>query len=501
MRVVRTGYEGSGKSSKTFEELAKTTTVDRPVLFAVKNYALMKLQIQSWLEREDFKYLNLSIDEFAIAGCNKTYPQALEAYTNPSNPKLIGSKVRFIFTTQAQLQRLGHQRFLREETLKPIIYSHIIVDEFSIDSGILPYGLDCALNGDPAMSPQDKVNWVRQNYTLYDKEAVEQALYAGKTGYFLAYWIEACPCPITFLTSEKLAAEILKAIGFTEEVIESPDFSDCTVNIWSHKNITKDFLKEMNDLELNLWPKVAQQYDVIIADQLNKWITEKEEEFLEVKVFSHTAVRGRNDLINTRMLTILTHIPSSYIAGLQEVLNQFTEDRVFTFTEVENLFYRDRFMQDVGRVIGHRGSKETDVVLHESIAEAIKNQDIPYSLNFEWILNIEGLDTVLSQVEIVKSKRKEIQLGKKVEKVGVKEYTFLDDYFELDETTYVTSKDVKEVSKLILDKHTNKLASMGIFSPVPSSKIALYFGLNKPKNKRINSKAVQVVEGLKIKNV
>lgn len=501
MRHLRTGFEGSGKSSKTFEELAQTTTVDRPVLFAVKNYALMKLQIQSWLEREDFKYLNLTEDQFAIAGCNKTYPQALEAYTNPVNPKLIGKNVRFIFTTQAQLQRLGHQRFIREDTLRPIIYSHIIVDEFSVDSGILPYGLDCALNGDPAMSPQEKINWVRQNYTIYDKEAVEQALYAGKSGYFLAYWIEACPCPITFLTSEKLAAEILKAIGFEEETIPSPDFSDCVINIWSHKNITKDFLKEMNNLELNMWPKVASTYDVIIADQLNKWMTPKEEESLEVKVFSHTAVRGRNDIVNRKMLTILTHIPSSYIVSLLEVLNQFTKDKTFTFKQVESMFYRDRFMQDVGRVIGHRGSKETDVILHESIANVIKEADIPYSLNLDWTFEIEGLDAVILNVDNARERRKEIQEGKKVTKVAVREYSFLEEYFEVEETSFELTKDIKETSKLILEKHTNLLASMGLFSPIPASKIAQYFKLNKPKVKRVNGKTVQVVEGLKIKNV
>jgi hypothetical protein len=131
MRYVISGTEGSGKSTTVFARLSEITTVERPVLFAVKNYALMKLQIASWLERADLRYLDLKESEFAIAGCNQTYPQALEAYTNKQNPKVIGKDVRFIFTTQAQLQRLGHLRFIREDTLKPIIYSHIVVDEFS----------------------------------------------------------------------------------------------------------------------------------------------------------------------------------------------------------------------------------------------------------------------------------------------------------------------------------------------------------------------------------
>jgi type II secretory pathway component PulJ len=495
MRYVISGTEGSGKSTTVFARLSEITTVERPVLFAVKNYALMKLQIASWLERADLRYLDLKESEFAIAGCNQTYPQALEAYTNKQNPKVIGKDVRFIFTTQAQLQRLGHLRFIREDTLKPIIYSHIVVDEFSPDSGIIPYGLDCALNGDPAMSSREKIEWVRKNYTIYDKEAVEQALYAGKSGYFMAYWIETCPCPITFLTSEKLAVALLTSIGFEEEKIESPDYSHCVVNIWSHKNITRDFLKELNDVELNMWKEISQNYNVIISDQINKWMTEKEEESLEVRVFSHMAIRGRNDLINSKILTILTHIPQSYILGLQVVLNQFSE-KEYSYEEVESLFYRDRFMQDVGRVIGHRGSTETDVIMHESLVKTLK--DIPYTLNTDWSFDISNLDIVLSKVDEIKATKKEIKNGKKIKRVPISDYTFLDHYFEISEDSILTTKEIKEITAKILEKHTNDLAVRGIFSPVPAAKVATYFGLQKPKNKRVNGKSTKVVVGLKI---
>lgn len=500
-RTVVTGLEGSGKSTKVFARISEVTTVDKPVLIAVKNYALMKLQIQSWLERKELAYLNLKESDFAIAGCNKVYPQALEAYSNPSNPKLIGKEVKFVFTTQAQLQRQGHLRFIREGSLQRLQYSHILVDEFSATSGYIPYGLDCALNGDPAMTPAEKIRWVGKNYTIYDKEAAEQALYAGKTGYFLAYWIESTTCPITFLTSEKLAAELLKAIGFEEETIESPDYSNCTVNIWSHQNITKDFLIEMNTLELKMWRKVAQNYNVIISDQVGKWINESQEEDLEVRVYNHMSVRGRNDLMGTNILTILTHIPTSYIIGLQKVLNQFANEKNYTYEEVERLFYRDRVMQDIGRVLGHRGSTTTDVILHKSLVKALQTAELPYTLNLNWKFELEGLELVLEKVNNAKNEKREIREGRKVSKVPITDYAFLESYFENTPGSYTTSKKVKEVTKKILEKHTNKLASMGIFSPVPSSKVALYFGLPKPKNKRIEGKTVQVVEGLKIKNV
>jgi hypothetical protein len=42
------------------------------------------------------------------------------------------------------------------------------------------------------------------------------------------------------------------------------------------------------------------------------------------------------------------------------------------------------------------------------------------------------------------------------------------------------------------------LAVRGIFSPVPAAKVATYFGLQKPKNKRVNGKSTKVVVGLKI---
>lgn len=46
-RVVVTGMEGCGKSSKIFELLKDLATTDNPILFGVKNYTLMEEQMYS----------------------------------------------------------------------------------------------------------------------------------------------------------------------------------------------------------------------------------------------------------------------------------------------------------------------------------------------------------------------------------------------------------------------------------------------------------------------
>lgn len=213
IRKVITGLEGSGKSSKIFENLVKENKAskDKPILFGVKNYRLMLEQIDNWTTRYD-----IDKEEFNICGFNMSYEPAREAYTNPEYPSLISDKCKYVFTSQALIQRNKHLDFMNETTEKLVEYSEIIIDEFDFSSGLIPT-LDyqmCNLKVERSNVEKMLLDWVRKNYTNQDYLNIIWKLNRKEKGFTLAHWIDSCRCPLTFLTSEKLSTKILESLGF-----------------------------------------------------------------------------------------------------------------------------------------------------------------------------------------------------------------------------------------------------------------------------------------------
>ena len=126
-RKVGTGLEGCGKSTKKFEQVEKKTNENRPVLFAMKNYSLMLEQIENWSQKYD-----IPRKQFAVCGFNQFNDAAIKAYTNPEEPSIIPNGVRFIFCSQATMQKNNHLMFLNED-LKHVKYGEIVVDEWDIN--------------------------------------------------------------------------------------------------------------------------------------------------------------------------------------------------------------------------------------------------------------------------------------------------------------------------------------------------------------------------------
>ena len=164
---------------------------------------------------------------------------------------------------------------------------------------------------------QSRLTWIGKNYTQTDVVRVQIKRSQRDKGFIPASWITDCPFPLTFLTSEVLATELLELIGFKKEFIGKTEFKDCVINVWANDHIDNNFIEIMNQ-ELG-WNKL--DCDLIISDKINAYF--QNDDSLKVTAISHTAIRGSNSWKNRKILTILTHIPQQFLKQIQDTFKYF----------------------------------------------------------------------------------------------------------------------------------------------------------------------------------
>lgn len=529
-RNVVFGYEGCGKSSSIFNYLNNNTTKEEIVIFSFKNYFLMREQRINWIER-----YGLDESEIVICGFNQDYEEANDSYTNPAMPWEIPDSARFVFITQALLQRNRHLELQFEKEKKPI--KHIVIDEFDFQMGIIPtfdYLMSAAFDGELTEKiKKEIVKWVSENYTRYDAYAIQHAAIHQDKGFKLAHWIESSICPVTFLTSELLATSFLELLGFEVHKIAS-NFIDCKIHVSTSDVIGRNFFSRMNNQQT--WNKIG--FDVIISDYIGTLMEESE---LHISVVNHMKARGSNAFIGDKLLTVISHIPQKSIIQIRDAFNYFIKVKkdssdTLSYKEVSALFYRDRLMQAVGRTIGNRGGNEAWVWVHEDIWKHIdhfsaidfivqqvtsdfadvsdlhqeslemlsKNPNItkliyeygfiPYQIENDFI-DFNGYsevrDAVLKMNDTFKEERgirqKEAQQFKKAQTCST-----LEKYFELDASTTLTYDDIKKVIEI---NDIKSITGTGMLQP---AKVARFFGCH-TKKARVDGKPQNTVIGLKIK--
>ena len=274
--------------------------------------------------------------------------------------------------------------------------------------------------------------------------------------------------------------EILELIGFEKEYIGEKEFKDCVINVWANQNVNNVFIDIMNQ-EL-AWNKL--ECDLIISDKINAFF--QNDNSLKVTAISHTAIRGSNNWRNRKILTILSHIPQQFLKQIRDTFHYFGVDK--SYEDVVGLFYRDRLCQAVGRVIGYRGGKETNVIMHSDLLKEIqKLKNFPYTINDKWDFTFDGFETVMEKVISAKSNKKKI--NKNPELIT---YSFLEDYFFEKPTSFVQLDELRDYCKKhrILNAKRNNVLS--------ATKIAKYFNKNVIV-KRIKDKTVRVISGLALK--
>lgn len=526
---VVNGLEGSGKSSAVFKEMNKLATTRNPVLFAFKNYHLMVEQLNSWSERFGIKK-----EEFCICGFNPQYEPGFEAYTNPDKPWSVSKEARFVFITQASVQRNKHWHLKKNN--KSIGWCHIIVDEFDFSTGIIPtfnYMVNYAMTTELSEEMQKKLfSFVRKNYTEEDAYLSQKAIEDGKK-FEVAHWISSSAVPITFLTSEILATLFLQNIGFHTIFYGDKEKKDCKVYFDHKEYISKPFFEEMN--KSVLWNKLP--YDVIISDLVDMDASEK----LEVAVVNHTSVRGSNKFTNTdkKLLTILSHIPKKAIGVIKDAFNYFAqingENKELSFKETSALFYRDRIMQAVGRTIGYRGGNEAYLLCHSSIWDGIDELAAHEMKITEWMSSGEEKSALLEELfgkelfdhklitsfiqkgvsffpytfcfdsldreilgeieervlDMMEKRKEECKNNRIIRREGrkIKTLSILGDYYRPNEKSFITNEEIKKYN----DKW--KIHSVSSDRVLTASKVAAYFNLPVVVTK-VNGKSVRSIKGL-----
>ena len=475
-RNLIAGLEGCGKSSAIFQHLNSIATTENPVLFGIKNYSLMTEQVNTWSER-----FGIPKEEFAICGRNTRNERAIEAYTDPQNPAMIGPKVRFVFTSQAAIQRRTHNQFSTEDG-EELKFSHIVIDEFDFATGIIP-SLDyelCNMQGGEVKETTitQKLDWIERHYTLLDRNVLHAALVKHKSEFILATWIQKCEVPLTFLSSETLVKHLFEGLGFNIITLGVSEFKQHKVAVWDNPYIGRRFFNSMN--KKACWNKLP--FDTIISDCVNNYFEGTNKESLEVSVISHTGARGSNGFIGKNILTVLSHIPNQHIRLIKDCLSQFNKE--LAFLEVQRLFYRDRLCQAVGRVIGYRAvdsEATTFLIAHTSLLENIDRDAFPYTIE-SWDFEFEDKQWLVEDLE---RKAERTTITKEFAK-GAQDYAYLQEFFESQEDVEMTIPDLKDYLK---SKH---------LKPITATKLAAYFG-GLVKTARKNGKVCRILKGVAIK--
>jgi hypothetical protein len=470
-RNIVTGLEGCGKSSTLFTYLETVATPEAPVLYAVKNYKLMTEQVLNWSNR-----FNIPFDHFNICGFGKTYEPALDAYTNPDMPYMLGKNARFVFTSQALVQRGNHLRFVTEEG-DYVKFAHVVVDEFDFVSGIIP-SLDyeignMQLDNIKTITIEKKLNWIESNYSFKDRVNLMVALKHHKSEFVFADWIESCECPLTFLSSEKLVALLFGTVGFNVIKLGVDNF-DHEVCVFASEHITGKFFDVMN--QNVAWNTL--DYDLIISDCINSHF-ENNKEALKVSAISHMGIRGSNAHKGKKVLTILSHIPQQSIVLIKDALNYLGCS--IEYADVARMFYRDRLCQAVGRVIGYRASSTeaaTYVVMHSTIYNALYKKDFPYNL-VDWEFDLTDKAAIFETV----SKKK--KAAREYAKVAV-DYSYLNEFFYSDSSAVFPVADLKT---FMLANHIKS---------VPATKLAKLFN-GVITNTYIKRRPVRIIKGVGLK--
>ena len=385
LKTVITGYEGCGKSIEVAKILRDTIPDNNSiVVFGVTSYALAAEQRKTWIDV-------LGVSEEYIQVCGDPDSEDNQKYlTDPNNSLMPGKDTRFVFLVQAAVQRLQHVLLGRN-------IHRLVIDEFNFGTALIPRLAFIICN--PLIRDNkekfDKkiVDYVSKNFSKRDIVKTRQIIANNETDkYHLAEWINSSQFPITVLTSEKLATEFLELVNFTKyEMIGKKDLTQFSIKTIRNSNVNTHFFEKMNQTPQN-WEKLGFKY--IISDNIAKHLKQN----ISVKVIPHISVRGSNVFGQEKIdiLTIISHIPSQSLQEIQMVFQSYGKDKLLN--DIKNLYYRDRIMQAVGRVIGNRAwatNQETHMIIHHKILEIVEENrvDIPYKI-IDWKHDFEFLNEV-----------------------------------------------------------------------------------------------------------
>lgn len=488
---VKNGLEGVCKSEDVNKKAVEVATTERPVLFAYKNYKQLRENRDRLIKNHKVKKY-----EICVCGVTKYNEEAMISYTNKNKPQSISENAKYVMCSQAVLQRGLHKTFYPKKN-----YSLIVVDE--VDFGLiaiptLNYQLSRIAGNKTKLELLENVReWVAENYSKDDvNNVMGLALSDGNDRYknfITTQWLEDNREKTIFITSETLPTEFLKILGFKSVHLESPSFKQCIVNSHVSPHIVGEFYDVMN--RNDGWSMFSKHYDVVASDRYKPTNDGKDLKLeQDLMVLNHTVLKGTNSLIGKKMLTIMSHVPPQTVDKIYDMFCEFGRnvDRELIYKS----FYRDRLCQSLGRVLGHRGGTETDLLIHKTMFDHLKDYEgFPYTFNPNYVLPCEELTTVIEKtIELRKrnKQRRNENDKKKAEERLQQSYEMLDEHFIK-----------KKGSKIVAKQLTEYLRSKGIKSKygtknIPVKAVVNYFGVQL-KQIMINGERQQYVLDLAFK--
>ena len=179
------------------------------------------------------------------------------------------------------------------------------------------------------------------------------------------------------------------------------------------------------------------------------------------------------------------------LSGIKDIFNDFGDP--ITDKEIYQNYYRDRLCQAVGRVLGNRGSVETDLVINKYILESlIEDPEFPYTFNEDWIIPHTKIQEILERTKKLKEenkqKRKKYEEEKLREKVE-KTYNELEKHFVKRKNSYIATNELGDYLR------KNNIKSKYGKENLPVKHVAKYFDVE-IKRLTINKKRTLYVVGL-----
>jgi len=473
--IVICGLEGCRKTKSIIEVIMSEINFqnDEVVIMAFKSFALMKEK-----QLDIIRDYGLTEKECPIVA-NAYKEKYDEYYTNKENPNKIPKEAKIIMMSQKGLQKCHHMIFKFE---KKKYIKYIICDEFDVSLSVVPsvnyvsrhYLDSCVFGKKP--NTKNFLEFLKEEYSYFDYYEVSKNGKNHKDDFSIAFWIrnnQQYLIKTIFTTSEVLGRKLLEEIGFNSFEMPSQDFSSHTIHVTA-KSITSHVFDRLNDN--NKWHIFG--FNTIISDRcktdllktnvvdlkiINHSGIVKHEQPLEV--INHMSVRGSNRFLGKDVLTIISNIPVEVIQKLVDTLNYFeSSGKSHEFNEIKGLLNRDKLMQAVGRVIGHRGEyagkEETWVIIHttilENLLENLKNNIISFPYKLEnWNYENNELDEIIHSVAIDNRIKKEStnhkRTEKKAERISIINSIF-SELFEIKEGSRLT---FDEIRKIVSDKNSS----------------------------------------------
>lgn len=477
-------------------------------IVSCKSYELLKEKQKEILKMLDSTDENLA--PIISASENDNYKIY---YTNKNKPWLVPKEARLILMTQKAIQQCHHINRIQYEQKKFIKW--IFVDEFDSNIGVVPslhYLWNNFTKENYFLAPEktnkkDFLKFLQQEYSMQDFWRIKNLQKEDIDEFFIAHWIEVAEqfgIKVTFATSELLAIKLLEEVGFNTMKLSIDE--ETQLKLISHKihtypsdSINTFFYDRLNSK--NLWGIFG--FKTIVSDKYDGLTGSS----VDIKVVNHTSVRGTNSLAGEDMLTIISYIPRQAIKKVQDTLNYFNKSANYTYEEIEKLFYRDRIMQAVGRVIGFRGiwkqKEETWMIIHSDILNAIK-EDVnkeammfPYEIVLDYQLNDQFKELEVSIREDKRIKKDETNFKRSIltERITKENSKLIEQYFIKEENSKMTYAEIKEICQNnAIINYSKNIIQPGV--------VANYFGLT-PEATSIRengkTKGIRIVNGLGVK--